>query len=188
MQHPSTIVKRMGDMTVTDCGVQQHEETCLCDVVVEEITPINYGGHELDNAELVIKYRNLGAPWSSATMASLFEGLDMAREASDMIRRHEPQSGNLSTYTGMVREMIGCGHSMADIPNMLGLSLAECAAALMSGRTTATICEWSEADWLAFEADVYDGLGSHRLARRHNVNNNTANKLIKLYRERADQR
>jgi hypothetical protein len=167
--------------TTLGCGVTDHADDCLCDVVVTEITPINFGGHEVDHADLVIKYRNLGAPWTSSDMAELIEALGRAAEAKALLKDAIPD--RLSTYTSAVKGLIAEGHSMIDIPNIIGLPLADCAAALMSGRTSAVVVTWSESDWLAFEADcLTTAMGNDLLSRRHNVSNTVALRLSRLYR------
>lgn len=167
--------------TTIDCGVESHDEHCLCDVVVKEPTPIRYGLHELDHAALVIKYKNLGAPWDGEQLAKLLDGLDRAREAADMVRQYQLDPQKLSTYTQYIKSLVRKGQSMVDIPAIVGLSLEDTATALTSGRAT-RLALWNEADWLAFEADVLDGVGVREISRRHNLAASVSSRLVRLYR------
>lgn len=172
-------------MTTLDCGVPAHEAECLCDVVITKPTPVNYGGHELDHAGLVMRYHELGAPWDGDKLAVLLDGLDRARAARDLLRDHELDPEHLSTYTDLVKELVIQGQSMIDIPSIVGLSLRETAAALMSGQVHAAITAWNAADWLAFEADALGPFTVRELASRHHIGKSVAHRLKGLYKASA---
>jgi hypothetical protein len=70
---------------------------------------------------------------------------------------------------------------MVDVPNMLGLTLEQANLAIMSGRNSC-VTVWSEANWLAFEADVVDGYGRDLLARRNGLPPMSAKRLADYYR------
>lgn len=165
------------------CGTLTHAEECLCDVVVKEITPINYGLHELQHADLVIKYKGLGAPWNGAQLAQLLDGLDRAREAVKVAKKYQMDPNRLSTFTEPIKDLLRQGHSMVDVPDLLGITLEQAALGIMSGRRSC-VTLWNEANWLAFEADVADGYGRELLARRNGLPQMSAKRLADYYRNK----
>lgn len=77
-------------MSVNDCGVLEHETTCLCDVYVTEAKPISVTiPYDILGGEGVARALNLGVPWTSGDLASFFEALGRGYEALAKERRDE---------------------------------------------------------------------------------------------------
>ena len=171
------------NLATTDCGVESHDAQCLCDVVVTEPVPVRYSPTEVKYADIVMKYNSrLGRPWTHETMLDLCEQLgraaDLIAEAKAITVDCTP--GLLSTYTDAIKKLIGLGHSMVDVPAMVGLTMEDANVALMSGYSGCAIAAWNEADWLAFEADVSEGMSHRNLARVHGLPSATAGRLARL--------
>ena len=113
-----------------------------------------YAAHELDHFGLVCKYKNLGRPWTSAKLAYLLEGLGEIAETISLLKEARGR-GLAAERTESVRELVRHGHSMVDIPAMLGLTLQEAVHALFDGNAVEALL-WTEADWLAFESEILD--------------------------------
>lgn len=57
-----------------NCGVMTHDEECLCDVIVKEVTPINYGLPDyLLGGKWVAGQLGIGTPWTSASLADFMQ-------------------------------------------------------------------------------------------------------------------
>jgi hypothetical protein len=163
--------------TKVDCGRSGHTDDCLCDVVVTNPVQVRYAPHEVLYADIVIKYQNLGTPWTAKDLADLWDGLGKAADAFATLngRVDAPPSD----YKPVITRLLSDGHSMVDIPEMVGITLEQCGLAVASGRHT-VLASWEEGDWLAWEADL-GVLGGDRLAVKHNVSRKLAHKLKNLY-------
>lgn len=144
--------------------------------------PIRYGLHELDNFKLVCKYNvRLGRPWDGDKLALLLDGLTKAREAADLVRVAQ-EGGPLAVIKESVRELIRQGHSMTDIPEMLGLEhLEDAVLALCNGRVSSVMADWTISDWLSFESDIVDGFGATELSRTYGLSRTLVYRLKNLY-------
>lgn len=155
----------------------------LSDVVLPgEPVPIRYGLHELDNFKLVCKYNvRLGRPWNGDKLALLLDGLTKAKEAADLVRVAQ-EDGPLAVLKESVRELIRQGHSMTDIPEMLGLEhLEDAVLALCNGRVSAVMADWTISDWLSFESDIDKGVGATELSRTYDLSRTLVYRLKNLY-------
>lgn len=77
------------------CGVAGHDDTCLCDVVINEPTPIRVKDavNEMFMGPQVCQLRGYGRPWTSETMANYFADLcrfydEWSRDKSGLRRKN----------------------------------------------------------------------------------------------------
>ena len=167
--------------TVTLHTTDAHDP--LADVILPgEPVPIRYGLHELDHFEAVCKYNNkLGRPWNGKKLEALLDGLTEAAEAAQVVRE-----ASLTSPTAVekesVRILIRKGHSIIDIPALLGIdSLFDVAFALCNGRMSGPMVHWTANDWLAFEADLDGEMGATELSRTHGISRTLVYRLKNLY-------
>lgn len=59
------------DVESAGCGVVEHDDDCLCDVVVKHTSPIDYGLHELPLVMEVARRLEKGWPWTGAAVADV---------------------------------------------------------------------------------------------------------------------
>lgn len=59
------------------CGVEGHDDTCLCDVVITEPTPIRVADavNEMFMGRQICDLRGYGRPWTTETMLDYFSDL-----------------------------------------------------------------------------------------------------------------
>lgn len=158
-------------------------EDPLSDVVLPgSPTPIMFGLHELDYFEAVCKYNGkLGRPWDGDKLSILLDGMTEAAEAAKAIRKAS-EDGPMAVDKESVRMLIRKGHSITDIPEMLGFEyLSDVVTALCNGRVSSSMTKWSEADWLAFEGDIHDGVGATELSRTYDLSRTLVYRLKNLY-------
>jgi len=57
-----------------NCGVKTHDYDCLCDVIVKEVTPINYGLPDyLLGGRWVASRLGIGTPWTATSFVEFME-------------------------------------------------------------------------------------------------------------------
>lgn len=142
------------------CGVADHSSDCLCDVEIGAPTPTNFSLTEVmmgtktggEIAELL----GLGRPWNAANVASLMEAMGSAYETVTRMRDFDPDY-DVPPFRlrGMVAEQLQAGHSILDLPDILGTSFAQILSALTGGHPS-NIWTWDDLDWLRFEAYLHD--------------------------------
>lgn len=60
------------------CGVKEHDIDCLCDVILTSKEPMKVGvsiPHSYWCGDAIVEHYDLGIPWTSADLATFFEGL-----------------------------------------------------------------------------------------------------------------
>ena len=158
-----------------------HDIDPLGDVVISEPrTPINYSPTDLPHAEMVIKYKNLGAPWTSRDGATLLETLSRAASYAEEARKDRTH-GHLRP---LVVECLDYGHSIIDLPDILGESLYDVVRSLSNGNAQ-SYWAWTPSDWLEFESGILLPLDERptkkQIAADFGLSQRAAAKLISLY-------
>jgi hypothetical protein len=151
----------------------------FADMNIDKPIEMKFKPHQVLHYDMVCKYSDLGPPWTGPKLATLIEGLGIAAEASAVM----PKEGSESDYPlkEAVRHLIRLGHSMIDIPEMLGMdSLQEAAQSLCGSRTPTAMLGWNEADWLEFEADLQI-LGARTAATKWEISATLFARLRNLY-------
>lgn len=93
---PVRNTERTRDMTASPkgCGVIEHEETCLCDVNIDNVKPwkvaVTIPYDYFGGIEICEKF-NLGVPWTGADLATFFEQLSN-------LRKHIDKNGKVNSY------------------------------------------------------------------------------------------
>lgn len=144
---------------VTNCGESHHQPECLCDVVVQATTPINFGLTDTWHGEAIARAMNLGVPWSSSDVATFGEALLKAYDiwSSDTRRGERIETEALRIK---VCDLLRAGESMVDVAHILGQSWQHVIEAMTNG-VPATVWSWDEDAWRAAEAIIYDSFKTH---------------------------
>ncbi len=174
-------------MTTIDitCGAPSHDPECLCDVEVRDVTPINYSPTDLDHADLVIKYKRLGAPWNGKKLATLLEGLAVAADAKrelDKIVESDTREFISAKHRRVLSLAMREAKSLVEAAVRLDLTLPEAVSALSRGRP-APYWKWTEQDWLDFEEVIFedDDLNVTQLGKSFGVSRQVAYRLLEAY-------
>lgn len=140
---------------VLTCGVVGHVAECLCDVILGEPTPINFGLTDVWHGEAVARAMGVGVPWTSATVAeytaSLLAAYDLWRSRG--VNRGEAIETEVLRHK--VCDLLRAGESIVDVARMLDVDFKSMIHA-MTNHVPATCWGWSEAEWLAVEAIIFD--------------------------------
>ena len=79
-----------GVMEKPGCGHSDHDVSCLCDVYVKQVTPINVAvPHNMMYASVICEHMQLEAPWDTEKMLLL---LGMCSRAHDMLHDEQGES------------------------------------------------------------------------------------------------
>lgn len=164
-------------------GNEVEVEDPLSDVVLPgDPTPIQFGLHELDFFEMVCRQNGqLGRPWDAEKLELLLSKLTQAAEAAAVVRKVE-KDGPLAVRRESVRELIRQGQSVVDVHHELGLnSIEDTVFALCNGHPASSMAAWTEADWLAFESDIKDGVGVTELSLTYDLSRTAVYRFKNLY-------
>jgi hypothetical protein len=72
--------------TLVGCGVVGHDESCLCDVHIKEVTPImstNNMVRDMRYGLVIAEMFNFGIPWTTESMVDFFEKVCFAHDSLD---------------------------------------------------------------------------------------------------------
>lgn len=135
------------------CGVADHDDDCLCDVVIKEPVPVRYAFHEVHLADIVAKHTRYRDGAGGAPLAAFLEAFSDAIEATARMRDFDPDwlDGALrSDLSDRIHAHLAQGESIVDAPDMLGESFARIVAVLTRGQPS-TVWTWDERRWVEFE-------------------------------------
>lgn len=173
----------------SDCGVEAHDEDCLCDVAIGAITeiapidPERFWGmrfalerkHDLDSAESILDLLEaLALAKDAAVNMSNFDNVD----AKGVVRA----SAELKTQ---VEQWVRDGNSIIDAPRAFSTSWANVLAAITKG-TPSTVWSWSEPMWAQIEDWVmaHDTWQGYRACmRKFKIERGAAMTVERLYRD-----
>ena len=169
---------------VDQCGVEEHPEDCLCDVVITTPTPVNVRSiAELWGGQSICNIFDLAGPWEPDNLLDFFEkllyGYDAHRGSVTSIRTVRPRimerAGNetLPSYWKRVRMVIEDTYrdspdaNILDVLDMLNLSVEEFRDCILFKRLTP---EWNRDTLVEMQGDARNSLGHNKFARKYGLN------------------
>lgn len=166
------------------CGEQDHDEECLCDVVITEPVRVRYHLKDTLHAGVIQRALGINKIDSPAKAGELMEALG---KAYDACRRYDGIADEVPDMYNNRRKILGllqAGESIIDIPKLVGLDFVDVVRVLTAGRAT-KLWLWDEATWAEVEDAVRSGIGRKLLARRFGVEENQARTVLKWYGENS---
>ena len=175
-------------MTMTDCGVAAHEEDCVCDVVIDEITeiapidPERYWG-----MRFALEWKhNVDSPES---ILDLLEALAVAKDTAKNMSQWErlDRWGNKRASKDLkegIEQYLQAGNSIVDAPHHFSKPWSECVAAVTQG-VPSEVWSWSKSHWAHIEAFIFEHdewCGYRALMRKFNMGRGAAVTVQRLYR------
>jgi len=163
------------------CGGTGHEGDCLCDVVIGTPVPINYSFTDVRHGDIVARATGYQGG-AGANLADYLEALASAVDATAHLRDFEPNwLDGVKDMLPQIKEHLGCGESIIDLPDILGVSFAQIVGALGGGQAT-MIWTWDELTWIEFEIHLQgDSISYQETADRFGINHEQVARLAKLY-------
>ena len=152
------------------CGIDGHEPSCLCDVVLDGLVPINYALRDLWYADQL----DVAEPHTSADLANFADTLLSAYDTWRVIADHSPREA--------MHQLLSDGHSIVDMPALMGVSWDEVVAAMT--HNIGEPARWTQADWITVESVLRDearSMSSRELGLRLGVHYQTASHLCSVY-------
>lgn len=147
---------------MNNCGQSAHQPECLCDVVIVQATPINYGLTDVWHGEAIARALNVGVPWKSSDLVVFGEALLKAYDIwSRQERRGETIEGEVIRIK--VCDLLRTGESMTDVARILHLDWKTVISAMTNGQPS-TVWSWDEDQWRSAEAIIYDDFANHSKA------------------------
>lgn len=129
-----------------NCGIEEHTDECLCDVIIKETTPIVIDNlNQMWNGKPICDIFNLSSPWVESELYTFFDKLLQAYDAINLTssarsRGPLPSRGNESyfTYWKMIRTAVEDIYSetpnvdIVDVLDMLNVEPDEFISAVTS--------------------------------------------------------
>lgn len=167
-----------------DCGVTTHGDDCLCDVTIGEPTPINHPLNDIWHMDVIMRIKNLSAPFSSADLADMLEALGEAYDATRQVAGlAAEQIENIEEQRNEIAGLLQSGESIVDLPEILDVPFGRILQLLSRNRVTPWWA-WDELKWIEVEGMIRDpdgGPSSYEAERILGIDDNTIIKLWKLY-------
>lgn len=172
-------------VVVGGCGVDAHDDSCLCDVIIGEPVEIRYGFDEVKFAGMAARATSYKEGDGGERLAAYLEALAAAVERS----AHLVRAGfdELDSYDPDLHVRIGRfvrkGHSVVDAPIEFGESWARIVSTLTRGQPS-KVWLWGELDWIKFECmmeDQWPYPQIKRIARELDAGQDAVRSLCILY-------
>lgn len=169
---------------IDQCGIAEHPEDCLCDVIITEPTQVNVRSvSELWGGQGICNIFGLAGPWSPDNLLTFFEkllyGYDVYHGSATSIRNVRPKvmerAGNetLPSYWKRIRIVIDDVYhespdaNITEVLDMLGLSVEEFRDSIMSRRSTP---DWDMETLREMQGDARASVGHVKFARKYGLN------------------
>lgn len=173
------------DAPLLGCGIDIHDEACLCDVQLPD-TPLTpkFGFDQIHHADVVMRATGLDPMVGGRHLASFLDQLGSAYEAVSRLSALDDVDDDavgLHALRDAIGEQLQAGESIVDLTDILGESFARIVAGI-SGGVTSTCWTWSELEWIRWEVALEDGMTvvSH-LAEAFNIEQSTAKRMMQLW-------
>lgn len=166
------------------CKVRKHQDDCLCDVVVKEPAPINFGFTDVWHADIVAKAVGYKEGNEGAALADFLEALGSAYEATRVVAAQDEdwlEGTHDTAYRAKIVKLLRSGESIIDLPDVLCDSFAHIIACLTRGRPC-IVWSWPEATWATLEdAMRATEVSPTTLAKTFNVTYSQAESFVEWY-------
>lgn len=169
---------------IDQCGVAEHAEDCLCDVVITTPTPINVRSmSDLWGGDAICNIFDLGGPWNPDNLLTFFDrllyGYDIHRGAPTSIRNVRPKvmerAGNepFPSYWKRLRTVLDDVYeespdaNIEDVLEMLDISVQEFRDCFLYRRA---LPEWDLEMLKDMQADARASIGHNKFATKYRLN------------------
>ena len=169
---------------IDQCGIAEHAEDCLCDVVITKITPVNVRSvSELWGGDAICNIFDLAGPWEPDNLLEFFEkllyGYDMNAGSRTSIRNVRPRimerSGTESfpSFWNRIRVAIediyheSPDANITEVLEMLNLTVEEFRDSIMLRRVRP---DWDTSTLVEMQRDARDSIGKNKFARKYGLN------------------
>lgn len=173
-----------GKEMIDQCGVAEHAEDCLCDVVITTPTPINVTSvSDLWGGDAICNIFDMAGPWEPDNLLEFFEkllyGYDNHRGSPTSIRHIRPRvmerSGNESfpSYWKRLRTVLDDVYhespdaNIEDVLEMLGISVDHFRDCFLY-RTS--LPDWDIDMLKEMQADARSSIGHNKFATKYRLN------------------
>lgn len=186
---PRTVVSTDG------CGVAEHDDDCLCDVVITEITPINVRSvSDLWGGDAICKIFDMAGPWEPENLLDFFEkllyGYDTHRGSVTSIRNIRPkivERGNesLPQYWRRIRVVVDEVYfespdaNIVDVLQMIGVPVEDFRDTILSRRV---MPDWTEDTLKEMQEDARNQISKNDFCRKYRLNPDKGRTGDRVYR------
>ena len=177
------------------CGVDGHKSTCLCDVVISEITPVNVKSvTEIWGGSAICNMFDLAGPWEPETLLEFFEkllyGYDMNAGSASSIRNVRPkivERGNesLPQYWKRIRIVVddvfheSPDANIVDVLEMIGVPPEDFRDMILSRRV---MPDWTMETLREMQADARAQISKNEFCRKYRLNPDKGRSGDRVYR------
>ena len=169
---------------IDQCGIEEHPEECLCDVVINKITPVNVTSvSDLWGGDAICNIFDLAGPWEPDNLLQFFEkllyGYDAHRGSTTSIRNIRPRvmerAGNetFPAYWKRIRMVIEDTYrdspdaNILDVLDMLNISVEEFRDCILFKRLTP---DWDRNTLVGMQEDARASVGQNKFSRKYGLN------------------
>ena len=169
---------------IDQCGIPEHPEECLCDVVINTITPVNVTSvSNLWGGDAICNIFDLAGPWKPDNLLEFFEkllyGYDAHRGSTTSIRNIRPRvmerAGNetFPAYWKRIRMVIEDTYrdspdaNILDVLDMLNISVEEFRDCILFKRLTP---DWDRNTLVGMQEDARASVGQNKFSRKYGLN------------------
>jgi hypothetical protein len=132
----------------TTCGIDVHDAECLCDVNLDNRSPINWALNEVWHAPLIMRTLEMSAPWTRSKLADLLEAIGYAYDITRNITTHADDRDALRNQIVLRAHN---GESILEIADDLGHDVAVVASAI-TRNAPSTMWTWDRERWATVES------------------------------------
>lgn len=193
--HTEGQVRAKKSKVTQGCGVADHDDDCLCDVVIDKITPVNVTSvSELWGGDAICRIFDMAAPWEPENLLTFFEkllyGYDMNAGSRTSIRNIRPrivERGNesLPEYWRRIRVVVDDVYyespdaNIVEVLEMIGVSVGDFRDMILSRRVTP---DWTEDTLREMQADARAQISKNTFCRKYRLNPDKGRSGDRVYR------
>lgn len=193
--HVEGQVRPKKDEPTQGCGVTGHDDDCLCDVVITEITPVNVKSiTEIWGGSAICNIFDLAGPWEPENLLTFFEkllyGYDMNAGSASSIRNVRPkivERGNesLPQYWRRIRIVVDDVYhespdaNIVEVLEMIGVPPEDFRDMILSRRV---MPNWTEDTLQEMQADARNQISKNEFCRKYRLNPDKNRSGDRVYR------
>jgi len=147
-------IEAMGAMLT--CGIVDHDETCLCDVVVNTTTPVHFGFHQVWHAPKILRALGYSGAEELADDPEKFATFLEALAYGFGVCRGEIEVTDRGLLLRQITSLLQTGESIVDVPALLHLDF-ETVVDCLANQRPAPYRAWPERTWGEWE-DALDAV------------------------------
>lgn len=187
-------------MNTTTCGDSTHENDCLCDVEIKQIStiapidPERYWGmrfalnaeHNLDSQQNILKLFEALCTAKDRVTVKMAEPKKRRVDQLENFQRRDSKGRLLASkdLKNKLKQFVAEGRSMLDAPKEFNCTWSDCLGSLTQGAES-EVWGWSQQFWAQLEAFMLGHdtwCGYRALMKQFNIGRGPATQLERLYR------